>query len=66
VTVLAALHENVLFVHPSGVRQFAGRAFVVLQDGDRQRRVDVTLGLANDQQVEITSGLREGDLVISP
>ncbi len=66
VTVQAALHENVLFIHPSGVRRFAGRAFVVLQDGERQRRVDVTLGLENDQQVEVVSGLRGGDVVISP
>jgi multidrug efflux pump subunit AcrA (membrane-fusion protein) len=66
ITVKAAEHTDVLFLHPAGVRRFAGRAFVLVQEGERQRRVDITIGLENDQQVEIVSGLREGDVVASP
>jgi macrolide-specific efflux system membrane fusion protein len=65
-SVQADQHDSALFLYPSGVRRFASRAFVVLQDGERQRRVDVTLGLENSTQVEILSGLREGDVVVSP
>jgi len=66
ITVQADVHEDTLFVDALGVRRFAGRTFVVLLDGDRQRRVDVKVGLENSDQVEILSGLQEGDLVISP
>jgi len=64
ITVQAAVHENTLFLYPAGVRRFAGRTFVVLQEGDRQRRADVQTGLENDHQVEILSGLKEGDVVV--
>ena len=66
IQIEAERHENTLFLPPAGVRRFAGRAFVVMQDGDKQRRVDVTLGLENSTQVEILGGLREGDIVIAP
>jgi macrolide-specific efflux system membrane fusion protein len=66
VSVEADRHSDVLFLPPAAVRQFAGRTFVVMQDGDKQRRVDVTVGLQNDTQVEIESGLHLGDVVIAP
>jgi hypothetical protein len=66
ITLEADSHTDTLWLHPAGVRRFAGRAFVVMQEGDRQRRVDVTLGLENDKQVEITAGLAEGDVVVGP
>ncbi len=64
--VQAEVHADTLFLNPAGVRRFAGRTFVVIQEGERQQRVDVKIGLENDQQVEIISGLREGDVVASP
>jgi RND family efflux transporter MFP subunit len=56
--------ENVLWLPPQAVRTFQGRRFVVVQDGDRQRRVDVTLGIAGPDRVEIVEGLEEGQQVI--
>lgn len=66
ITVQSDVHEDTLFVDPMGVRRFAGRTFVVLQEGERQRRVDVKVGLENSEQVEILAGLKEGDVVVSP
>ena len=66
VDVLSALHADTLILPQSAVRRFAGRNFVVFQDGDRQRRVDVTIGLENVTHVEILDGLSEGDVVLGP
>ncbi len=64
VLVVKTVHTDALYVSPSALRQFGGRTFVVVQEGDKQRRVDVSVGLQNDQQVEITSGLKAGDVLV--
>jgi len=46
------------------VRTFEGRRFVVIKDGDRQRRQDVRLGIVSSERVEILEGLNEGDIVV--
>ncbi|MCX6046896.1 MAG: biotin/lipoyl-binding protein [Chloroflexi bacterium] len=66
VAVLLAVHANTLILPDGAVRRFAGRTFVVVQDGDKQRRVDVTAGLVVNGQVEVLDGLREGDVIVGP
>jgi len=55
---------NVLYLPPPALRTFQGRRFVVVQDGDRQRRVDVEVGIVSDDRVEIKSGLKENQVVV--
>ncbi len=55
---------NVLFLPPPALRTFQGRRFVVVQDGERQRRVDVEVGIVSDDRVEIKSGLKENQVVV--
>jgi membrane fusion protein, macrolide-specific efflux system len=57
---------DVLWLPPQAVRRFEGRFFVVVQDGEIQRRIDVKIGLSVDDRVEITEGLIEGQLVVAP
>lgn len=64
VLVVKTVRTGTLYVSPSALRQFGGRTFVVVQEGDKQRRVDVSVGLKNDQQVEILSGLQAGDVLV--
>lgn len=59
-------HPNVLWVAPAALRTFQGRDFVIVQDGDVQRRVDVRLGLRSQERVEIMEGLSEGQIVVGP
>ncbi len=66
VTIILQKRIDVLWVPPQVVRTFEGRRFVVLQDGGAQRRVDVTLGVVGEERVEITAGLEEGQIVVSP
>ena len=65
-TVVVTLQrkEQVLWLPPQAIREFQSRRFVVIQDGQRQRRVDVKVGIADADHVEIVSGLQEGQVVI--
>ena len=64
VTVLLERKENVLWLPPQAIRTFEGRNFVVVQEGEGQRRVDVTIGIEGRDRVEIEDGLSEGQVVI--
>ncbi len=55
---------NALWLPPQAVRSFDNRRFVVVQDGTRQRRVDVKVGIVTLDRIEILEGIKEGDVVI--
>lgn len=65
VLITAVLQEkdDVLSLPPRAIREVGGRTFVMLPDG---QRVDVTLGLHTNDQVEIAAGLSEGQVVVGP
>lgn len=56
--------ENVLWLPPDAIRSFEGRRFVVVRDGDRERRVVVRIGIQTEERVEILEGVEEGDMVV--
>lgn len=64
VTVELERKADVLWLPPQALRIFDGRRFAVLQDGDVQRRVDVTVGIETPERVEIEDGLEEGQTVV--
>jgi multidrug efflux pump subunit AcrA (membrane-fusion protein) len=67
VNVVLESKENVLWVPRQAISQFEGRRFIVIQDGDRQRTVDVTIGIEGTERVEIegvTEELVEGWVVM--
>jgi multidrug efflux pump subunit AcrA (membrane-fusion protein) len=64
VTVELERKADVLWLPPQALRIFDGRRFALLQDGDVQRRVDVTVGIETAERVEIESGLEEGQTVV--
>lgn len=66
VAILLDSRDGVLWLPPAAVREFNGRLFVVVQEGETQQRLDVKIGLQNDNQVEIISGVSEGQLVVGP
>jgi multidrug efflux pump subunit AcrA (membrane-fusion protein) len=57
--------DDALVVPLSAVRRVGDRATVEVQDGMRQKRVNVTLGIVTDDSAEIVSGLSEGQLVVA-
>lgn len=56
--------EQVLWLPPQAIRTFDGRNFVVIQEDDVQRRVDVQTGIRTPDQVEIVEGLEVAQVVI--
>jgi hypothetical protein len=45
-------------------RSYQGRQFVQIVNGETRREVDVQVGLVNQTEVEIVSGLSEGQQVV--
>jgi len=65
VSIVLQEKENVLWLPPAAIRTYQGRDFVVVQLADgSQKRVDVLLGIATDERVEIAAGLEEGQTVV--
>ncbi|MEY3989293.1 MAG: hypothetical protein RI985_374 [Chloroflexota bacterium] len=62
--IIIEQRENALWLQPEAIRTFGERNFVVIRDGDRERRETVILGIKGEQRVEIISGVREGDVVV--
>jgi len=59
-----AVKEDVLWLPPIAVRDVSGRRFVIVEEGGRQRRVDVKVGIQGPDRVEIVEGLEEGQRVL--
>jgi len=64
VTVVLERKDDVLWLPPQAVRTFEGRKFVVVQEGEGQRRVDIKIGIESEDRVEIEEGLEEGQIVV--
>ena len=64
IEVVAAVRDDTLVLPDAAVRRFGGRTFVVVQDGDRQRRIDIRTGLESQGMVEVLEGLAEGDVIV--
>ncbi|MBM4464587.1 MAG: HlyD family efflux transporter periplasmic adaptor subunit [Chloroflexi bacterium] len=64
VTIVLQEKDDVLWLPPAAIRTFRGRRFVIVQEEDRQRSVDVTIGIESDDRVEILEGLEEGQIVV--
>ena len=66
VTVTVERKDDVLWLPPQAIRNFNGRRFAVIQDGDVQRRVDIKIGIQAEERVEIEEGLQAGQTVVGP
>jgi multidrug efflux pump subunit AcrA (membrane-fusion protein) len=63
VEIITASQEDALIVPLRAVHTEDGRAYVDRMVGDRIERVEVELGMMTETEIEITSGLAEGDVV---
>ena len=64
VEIVSASQEGALIVPLRAVHTEDGRAYVERLAGNQIERVEVTLGLMTETEVEITGGLAEGDVVV--
>jgi multidrug efflux pump subunit AcrA (membrane-fusion protein) len=59
--------DNVLLLPPAAIREYKGLQFVIVQDGDSRRRVEISeVGLKALDQWEVVADLQEGDQVVGP
>jgi RND family efflux transporter MFP subunit len=65
-SIILAQKADALWLPLQVVREFEGRYFVIVQDGDGERRVDVKVGIVDDDRIEVTEGLTEGQVVVAP
>ncbi|MFP4438033.1 MAG: biotin/lipoyl-binding protein [Chloroflexaceae bacterium] len=64
VRVVLEEKEDVLWLPPDAIRSFEGRQFVVIREGDRERRAPVEIGIRTDDRVEILEGVEAGDIIV--
>lgn len=64
VTITFRQEPEALWLPPQALNQFDQRTFVILQDGDQRRQVDIETGISSPDRVQIRAGLEEGDVVI--
>lgn len=56
--------DDVVWAPTAAITTVGGRSTVTIRDGEVDTVVEVTTGLAGDSGTEITSGVREGDLLV--
>jgi RND family efflux transporter MFP subunit len=58
--------RDALWLPSQAVRSFDDEFFVVVREGDQERRVDIEVGITHEGQIEVVSGLSAGDTVVAP
>ena len=66
--ILTATRENVLLLPSSMIHEDANGEYVFVKsaDGKSYTRQDITTGLSDGTNAEVTSGLKDGDVIWSP
>jgi RND family efflux transporter MFP subunit len=66
ITILSEKHSNVLIVPKSAVIQKDGLYFVIIDKGNSEKETkQVNIGLKDDKNIEIVSGLNAGEKVLA-
>jgi len=66
ILAITGRNDNALLLPPAVIREFGGLQFVILREGEKQRRVEVKTGLETGNYVEVIGDLKAGDLVVGP
>lgn len=56
--------DSALWLPPAALSSDGTNTYVLVQDGEGTKRVDVITGISTADKVEILSGLKEGDVVV--
>ncbi len=57
--------NDVLYIPSSAIQNSDGQNYVRVLKNGKEQEVNIEIGLTSDTQTEITSGLKEGDIVIT-
>jgi multidrug efflux pump subunit AcrA (membrane-fusion protein) len=65
--IIVGQKQDALLIPPAAIREYKGLLFVIVQDGEKRRRVEITeVGLKSTDKWEVVADLNEGDQVIGP
>lgn len=64
VKIIIRERADTLAIPLAALREFMGRAYVRVMEGDVRREVDIETGIRTQTHIEVLSGVNEGDLVI--
>ena len=64
VSIQTAVRKNVLLIPQSAIRTVGKRTFVTVVSNGTQTEHEIQIGLSSGGQVEVASGLNEGDTVV--
>ncbi|HVX30404.1 MAG TPA: efflux RND transporter periplasmic adaptor subunit [Nitrolancea sp.] len=64
VSIQTAVRQNVLLIPQSAIRTVGKRTFVTVVHDGEQTEKEIQIGLSSGGQVEVASGLNEGDRVV--
>jgi HlyD family secretion protein len=66
VTIKVGESKNTLIVPLSAVKEIKGQKYVQIMVDGKPQSIPVQLGLADDEKVELLSGVKEGDQILLP
>jgi HlyD family secretion protein len=66
VTVVTGRNDDALILPKAVIREFGGLKFVIVREGDKQRRIEVQTGLESTTGIEVIGDIKEGDQVVGP
>lgn len=65
--VVLGRKDDALLLPPAAIREYRGLNFVIVQEGERRRRVEIQkIGLKSPEFYEVIADLQEGDQVLGP
>jgi len=66
-TIVLGKKDDALLLAPAAIRSFGDNNFVIVLEGDRRRRVEISkIGLKTTEKWEVIADLQEGDQVLGP
>ena len=59
--------DDALMIPPAAIREYKGLKFVIVQEGEKRRRVEINdIGLKAADKWEVVADLKEGDQILGP
>ncbi len=65
ISVVLGRKTNALYLPPAAIRTVRDRSSVTMHVADKDKSVDVVIGIVTPDKIEIISGLKEGDVVLT-
>ena len=65
--IILGRKDNALLLPPAAIREYKGLKFVIVQENDKRRRIEVNeIGLKSTDRWEVIADLKVGDQVLGP